>query len=163
MVASTLFLSTSCGTTKASTTKSMDIYGSGVIQKPVVVDLNVSQTRVNGYAKEGSSESLETIKQKAINDALKKANADVLIEPKFDIETKNGSTTAVVSGWPATYNNFRSITAEDIPLLEAGVLQKAEAYAPPLTEKKSKALVFLGTLLIVGASVGLAAILNPGY
>ncbi len=142
----------------------MDIYGSGVIQKPVIVDLNVSQTRVTGYAKESSSESLETVKQKAVGDALKKANADVLVEPKFDTETKSGYTTAFVSGWPATYTNFRAITPDDIPLLEAGVLQKAEVYAPAtVSEKKNKGWALLGVILVVGASIGLAAILSNPY
>lgn len=138
IILSAVYLLPSCGTTKTSTTKSLDIYGSGVIQKPVVVDLNVSQTKVTGYAKGSSRESLETIKLKAVGDALKKANADVMVEPKFDTETKGGYTTAYVSGWPATYSNFRPIATEDIPLLEAGILQKAEAYAPPVVASRKK-------------------------
>ena len=36
----------SCAVTKTNTTKSMDIYGPGVIQNPVIVDLEVNENKV---------------------------------------------------------------------------------------------------------------------
>ncbi|MFM8949194.1 MAG: hypothetical protein ACKOKB_00255, partial [Bacteroidota bacterium] len=118
----------SCSVTRTKTTKTTDIYGSGVIQKPVVVDLDVSDQKVSGTATASSSSLSTDIKSLAVNDALKKANADVLVEPKFETETIGGKTTATVTGWPASYKNFRSIKSEDIPLLQAGVTQKAQVY-----------------------------------
>ena len=151
---SSLFL-VSCATLKTSTSKSLDIYGSGVIQKPVVADLNVVQTKVTGFAKETASQSVESVKQKAVADALKKSSADVLIEPKFETETKSGYTTALVSGWPATYSNFRVISPDDIPLLQAGILQKAEVYTPPTVEKKKGTGWLVATTIIL---LGLTAV-----
>ncbi len=155
---SSLFL-VSCATLKTSTSKSLDIYGSGVIQKPVVADLNVVQTKVTGFAKETASQSVESIKQKAVADALKKSSSDVLIEPKFETETKGGYTTATVTGWPATYSNFRVISPDDVPLLQAGVLQKAEVYTPPTVEKKkgtgwlvATSVILLGLIAVVAAN-----------
>ncbi|MFA5782846.1 MAG: hypothetical protein WC868_11330 [Bacteroidales bacterium] len=129
---------TSCTVLKTSTSKTMDIYGAGVIQKPVLVDLDVKETKVTGTATATmtKSTSLETVKQKAVADALKKTNADVLIEPKFETETSGRRTTATVTGFPATFKNFRSITAEDVPLLQVGVIQKADVYEP--TKEKQK-------------------------
>src|SRR5688500_13907930 len=104
---------TSCTTTKTITTKSMDIYGPGVIQNPVVVDLKVDETKVFGTATESQSNTLLSVKQKALIDAMKKSGADVIVEPVFETETKKGKTTATVSGYPAVYTNFRPIEAED--------------------------------------------------
>jgi len=48
-IAASAFLA-SCATLTTSTSKTTDIYGAGVIQKPVVVDLDVKGTKVTGMA-----------------------------------------------------------------------------------------------------------------
>lgn len=151
----------SCATSiKTSTVKTMDIYGSGVIQKPVVADLVVQQERVTGNAT-GYNQQIEIIKQKAVSDALQKSSSDVLIEPRFETETKNGRTVAIVTGYPATYSNFRPIVAEDVPLLQAGILQKAEVYTPSSTsQKKSSAGAIIGIALLVGLVAAMTQISN---
>jgi len=123
------------------TAKTMDIYGSGVIHKPVVVDLTVKDIKVTGTATSKSGLTVEQVKNMAVADALKKAVADVLIEPKFETESYAGKITATVTGFPGYYSNFRPIKAEDIPLLEAGLLQTAKVYEPSnLVQKKQKDL-----------------------
>lgn len=127
----TCFLLSSCSSiTKIITVKQLDIYGSGVIQKPVVVDLEVRETKVYGFSSMSSSTPVEIVKKNAVADALKNVKADVLIEPKFEIEKKSSTITASVSGFPGFYKNFRPITPDDIKLLEVGVIQKAEVYEP---------------------------------
>lgn len=120
-----LTILTSCSVVKTNTSKTMDIYGAGVLHKPVIVDLEVKEIRVTGMATLTKGVSLEPVKQEAVADALRKSGADVLVEPKFETKTSGGRTTATVTGFPATYKNFRSITLEDVKLLRVGVTQKA--------------------------------------
>jgi hypothetical protein len=128
---------TSCATRKSQTIKTMDIYGTGVIQKPVIVDLDVNEVRIQGTAtgkSDGGRE--ERIKRDAVNDALEKAQADVLVEPKFKTETRAGKTTVIVSGFGATYKNFHSIKEDEVKLIKEGVIQKADVYKAETTKKK---------------------------
>jgi hypothetical protein len=155
---------TSCNVTKAkySTAKSIDIYHTGIIQKPVVVDLDVKETKVSGIATENSeSASIETVKQEAIVDAVKKANADILVEPMFTTETIGEKITVTVSGFPANYKNFRSIKHEDLELLNTGNLQKVKVYEPKsssiVSSKKNKTTlkIILGFLIIAIVGIGI--------
>ena len=131
-------LLTSCAVYKSKTSKTIDIYGSGVIHKPVLVDLDVRGRKASGIANEKKHLSLETIKQNAIANLLKNEDADVLVEPIFETEIYRSNITVTVTGWPATYKNFRSIQAEDVPLLQVGVSQKAEVYEPFKKQTKRK-------------------------
>lgn len=160
-----ILLMASCTVTnsKYSTAKSIDINLTGIIQKPVVVDLDVKETKVSGTATEKSeSVSIETVKQEAIVDAVKKSNADILVEPMFTTETIGEKITVTVTGFPANYKNFRSIKHEDLELLNNGYLQKVNIYEPKssslVDSKKSKlAAKIIASFLIVGA-VGIALI-----
>lgn len=151
----------SCSVVKTTTSKSFDIYGAGVVQTPVLVDLDVEETKVTGTASGSTSESFESIKQKAVANAIEVANADVLVEPTFKTTTSNGTVFAEVVGFPATYKNFRTIQEKDIDLLEAGIVQKAEVYEPKSDNKKpNKKGVIWGT--IGGAAVLILLLLVTG-
>ena len=102
--------------TTSTTVKTIDINGA-VTHFPVVVDLNVKETKVTGEAS-GMSTSIESIKQSAVANAISTANADVLVEPIYKMRSSNGRTTVSVTGYPATYKNFRKIQKEDIELLK---------------------------------------------
>lgn len=58
----------------------------------------------------------------AINKALKiNGNADVMVEPKYEIQTENGRIVSVkVTGYVANYCNFRTATQEDLKMLNEG-------------------------------------------
>ena len=129
---------TSCTVIKTYTTKTHEIYGSGVIQKPVIVDLDVSENKVSGTATVTAAKSLEVVKNLAVSDALKKAGADVLVEPQFETETRSGMTTATVTGFPGVYRNFRVIQLDDVELLKVGILQKATVFQPYDEKKKTR-------------------------
>ncbi|NSW45505.1 MAG: hypothetical protein HPY79_06810 [Bacteroidales bacterium] len=150
----------SCTTLKTNTNKTMDIYGPGVIHLPVVVDLDVKETRVSGTATSFQSGSIEQVKQDAITDAIKKSNADILIEPKFETEIKGNQITATVTGFPANYKNFRQIKPEDVELLKVGVVQKAQVTEQPATvaKKANVAGAVIGTVLGVVLFVTILAI-----
>ena len=129
---------TSCSSfVKVTESKITDISGRSVIQKPVLVDLDVKVTKVSttstGYL--SKSTKLEDIKAQAVADVVKQASADVLVEPVFEISITGKRVTITVTGFPGTYKNFRSITAEDIPLLQTGTTQTLGVYKAPKTKK----------------------------
>ncbi len=151
LVIAVTFLVSSCSVLKTETSKTLDIYGAGVVQTPVLVDLDVQQSKITGTA---INSNLEIAKLDAISDAIGKANADVLVEPTFKTVTSNGKTTATVVGFPATYKNFRTITEKDIELLKAGVIQKAEVHEPQISTKSKNRSGVLWGILAVAAAVG---------
>lgn len=139
----------SCAVVKTHTTKTSEIYSSGVIQKPVVVDLDVKDTKVTGTATASSSTLITAAKNDAVYEALKSSNADILIEPKFETVTAKGTTTVTVTGYPATYKNFRPITEKDTTFLKMGITQKASTYEYA-NVKKGKG----STIAAIGATLG---------
>ena len=153
-----LMLFSSCTVHKATDAKIMKINGAGVIQKPVVVDLMVGETKVTGHSISSSGTSLDIAKDEAVSAALKSVNADVLVEPTFSYESKNSKTEVTVVGWPANYINFRSIKADDIPLLEAGTVQDAKIYKPAEASKKKGGSVIgiISLIVLAGVSIGLS-------
>jgi len=149
-----------CSSVKIQTAKTTDIYGGGVIQIPVVVDLDVDEKKVKGTATSFSGEALADVKQRAIVNAMKNANADVLVEPTFETEIKSGTINVTVTGFPAVYKNFRSIEEGDIELIKASAIHKADVYEPEQQKKKKGVGVFFAILVGIGAAVGaLAALL----
>lgn len=129
----------SCRSLKSTTNtaKTLPVYGAGVIQKPVIVDLDVKQTKATATVSGKLGSNVEVLKAEAVSMAVKNAGADVLVEPTYTIVTTRGSSTVTVSGFPATYKNFRDIKAEDIPLIKAGILQTARVAEPTMTTTKS--------------------------
>lgn len=147
--------------TVTNTAKSTDIYGPGVLQYPIIVDLEVRETKVTGIGEGKTNENIEVIKQEAIANANKAANADVLVEPVFEF-TYTGTTrvSATVTGYPANYKNFRHATAADLPMLQAGILQRprtAEVTVQPARQKQNG-----GKGLLIGGIVVLMSILIYG-
>lgn len=121
----TLLLS-SCQTVKKTAT-TVDVENS-VSQYPAVADLDI-QGKIEGTSEWGfrpfhfGEPSLELAKSNLIADLLKQHNADVLLEPQFIFEKESyGVRRLVVTGFPATYKNFRNATPADI--------EAAKAFAP---------------------------------
>ena len=58
----------------------------------------------------------------AINQALNvNGRADVLLDPKYEIQSEDGRIKSVkVSGYVATYCNFRTATKDDLKMLKEG-------------------------------------------
>ena len=156
-------ISAACTTTqKTTTSKSMEVYGAGVIQHPIIAELQVSQRKVSGFASSNRGGTMANIRNSAVADALEGTRADILVEPVFETTREGNRLTATVTGYPATYVNFRSITHDDIPLLEAGVLQRAETVETTETAevregRSNRALVFI---LVLGGLFGLGIALD---
>ena len=122
----------SCSSMKSTTNtaKTLNVYGAGVIQKPVIVDLDVKPTKVSATVNGKLGSNVETLKSEAVSMACKNSGADVLVEPTYTIVSNRGNSTVTVSGFPATYKNFRDIKTEDVPLIKAGILQTARVAEP---------------------------------
>ena len=156
-----LIILASCSTTKSGTSKSIDIVGPGVIHKPVIADLDVSQEKISASSTFERLESMEVAKNEVIRKALKNSNADVLVEPTFESTTTNGKTDLTVSGWPAKYKNFRQVNEEDIKFLEIQphYLRKAEVSETSTVEKKrGNGLLWIILVLAAGAGAAAAAL-----
>lgn len=119
-----------------NTAKTLNVYGSGVIQKPVIVELDVNQKKVTATVSGKLGSNVDVLKAEAISVAVKNAGADVLVEPTYTIVKNRSTSTVTVSGFPATYKNFRDITIEDVPLIKAGILQTARVAEPTMFWQK---------------------------
>ena len=122
----------SCVTvSKSTTSKTLDIQAS-VIQKPTVADLDVKETKTTGTSSgKIATMAVETIQSEAVASALKTTNADILVEPRFETTVSGSTTTVTVSGFPATYKNFRPMKIDDIALVQSGVVRQVSTFVPP--------------------------------
>ena len=145
LAASCVIFFASCAMVNKTATATMrNVEGAGILSLPSVATLDISQTKVtelytikmkggnfsfsNGAVKEKnklfiqSGGSMDAVKVHAVSKLLAKHNADVLIEPQFTFEmiSSNGGSTynVVVSGYPASYKEFRPATKEDIEILQ---------------------------------------------
>ena len=145
-----LFLA-SCTTQHAITTKTTDIYGSGVIQKPVLVDMDVKEEKVSATINARGKKVSDDIKNQVLAEAIKKSNADVLVEPRFETDIKGRKMTVTVTGFPATYKNFHTIKQDEVELLKVAKVKQVETMDAIETKSKGGKLVLsvgLGIILI---------------
>lgn len=84
---------------------------------PMTSQLNVSETKVSAVVKVGKKDvkkSKKLMEDWAVSEALKKTGGDILLEPRYEYDYKNNVLVSVtVSGYPATFSNFRPMTVED--------------------------------------------------
>jgi hypothetical protein len=147
----------SCGTmSKSFTARTQQINKGEIVQNPLLADLDVKDIKVSGTAT-GKSIYREAVKQEAIANALKSSNADVLIEPSYEITTINDKITITVTGRPAVYKNFRTIKEEDIKLLkdlktvnlETNKTKDGSQNAEQQTTKKNKGAKIAGIVALI--------------
>lgn len=145
---------TACAVFTTRTTKIMKVANSGIIQNPVVVDLDVKETKVTGFAEGKAKLGMETIKQDALVNALEQNNADVLVEPVYKTQRKFRKITVNVSGYPANYKNFRPLKESDLTILENEKVKTAQVQEKTTETKSKKPILryilygFLGILFI---------------
>ncbi len=94
---------------------------------PLVANLELlSQTRIEhvevfeGNVTRSIINNIESYKRKALVSATKKYNADTMVAALINVDTRaDGNALLVtVTGFPAKYVNFRSMTKEDTWLLQ---------------------------------------------
>ena len=111
-----LVLVSSCKTThvkfSSKDSASRQISETPILQTPLLVDLDVNETKVTGQFS-GENISLQYAKNMALADAVRKANVDVLVEPIFEVEVDDKATNVTVKGFPGKYKNFRKPELSD--------------------------------------------------
>lgn len=157
-----LFVFVSCSTV-SKTTRSSYVEGPEVVQRPVVADLEVGTAHVTGTAKGKRSTGVNNVKQLAIADALIKSGADVLIEPRFEITTSFRTISVTVTGYPATYKNFRPMEAADTLFMYQNEDNNLKSVGIGNADKTNsgvgKILIASGSSLILAAGAFFAGVL----
>ena len=153
---SILFLA-SCTSQHAITTKTADIYGAGVIQKPVLADMEVKEEKISATINARGKSINDDLKNQAVAEAVKKSNADVLVEPRFESTIQGRKITLTVTGYPATYKNFHTIKQDEVELLKAGKVHQVNTMdTKQIKSKGGKAALFLGLGVVMITSLFLA-------
>lgn len=157
---------TSCEMPKLlqKTARTKEIANDNIIQKPVVAELEVKETKVTNVVTVLTKEhNVESAKELATAELLKQNKADVLVSPDYEILTNPNQITVTVYGYPATYKNFKTITANDSSWIKQslkinslsttqGTNNNIQTNKPLVPKKKNGGLI---------AAVVLGAILFP--
>ena len=139
---------------KSSQVKTANIYGPKITQVPTLADLNVKETKIKGKAEGNSSSTISGLKSLAVSDALKKSNADVLVEPRYDVLQTSTKITVEVSGYPATYKNFRPMEEKDTTIVKYSRMQYSTGKLTTGSVSETKGKGMTGKI-IVGAIAGI--------
>lgn len=134
-IAAALMCSCSTVTYKTRTARTADV-PSNFVSQYNAAELAVSDTKASGTSDgcvTGRAKKLalvpnlkKNLENYAIADALQKSNADVLVGPQFTYHYKKSALVSVsVTGYPAVYRNFRTISYEEI--VKARIEEKAAA------------------------------------
>lgn len=77
-----------------------------LMELPQLVDLQIEDRLVSGSFS-GNDVKVEDAKSLAVANAIRTADADVLVEPIYDVTISDNTVNASVRGHPAHYKNFR--------------------------------------------------------
>lgn len=150
---------TSCSLQKqtTNTSKTLDIYGAGVIQKPVLTNLKMNPQKFTSKYTAAIAQGMDYHKSQAVAKAMIENKADVVIEPAYEITRSATNVFIVVTGYAGSYENFRQLTGADTSLLvDAGIMNyndgPGETPAPQPTRKKGKGALVILSLLLLGAA-----------
>ena len=97
---------------KVEDAKSIEVYKPALTANPLITDLDIQDAKVSGAAT-GSTINVAKLKDEAIADAIKKSNSDVIIHPSYSVVSKSNKSTVTVTGFAATYKNFRPVAERD--------------------------------------------------
>lgn len=114
---------------------------------PIVADLTVSPKRITHKETFGNaltaadllnpdkSAEIQYLKNYTLTRAVKLNNADLLLVPVFEVKTSNdmATITVEVTGYPASYTNFRKATNGDLELIRQGYNTSASTPNPSKT------------------------------
>lgn len=141
----------------------MYINKQGVIQKPVVAELDVKSDKVQ-LNHTYSNMTVDEAKESAMVDLIKANKCDLLVHPMFNIEasgkipfsSKWASINIDLSGYPATYKNMKTFEAKDTAnfLVNAQINNDKNKPMESVKEKKPKT-----GRIIAGAAIGLTLLL----
>ena len=116
---------------------------------PIVADLTVSSKRVihketfsnalsaNDLLNPDHSAEIRYLKSYTLTRAVKLNNADLMLVPVYEVKTSDDmkTITVEVTGYPASYTNFRKATTADLDLIKQGY--NTSANTPKPSEKQT--------------------------
>lgn len=94
---------------------------------PLIADLSVSNKKIYHVEKEAFKDividqaviaNIDEFKKIALCCAAQESKADVLVGAMVKVETINERLVITISGYPATYKNFRNATTKDTGLIK---------------------------------------------
>jgi hypothetical protein len=146
---------TSCASYRMQTYDYMYINKQGVIQKPVVAELDVKNQK-SSLSKTYNNISVQEAKENAMVDLISENKADLLVHPMYRVEATNRvifstdkwSTVKVdLSGYPASYKNMRTYQAADSTSFKVNAQINNNLNKPQesINEKKSSLLKKIAT------------------
>ena len=151
----------------------LNVTKSGVFTKPKVADLKIENGKVTGAASGNIKEkNVESIKGEALQNALREAQADILVEPIYEVERDGKIISARVTGFPAKVTSFKDITPDDTlafataskfyirpaNLNSTDAASQAATADKLATEKRKKVMRSVG----IGLGIGIPVILGLG-
>lgn len=141
-----------------NTSKTLGIYGAGVIQKPVITHLSVNPQKITSKYSASGTQGVEYYKSQAVAQAMAENKADVIIEPAYEITSSGSDFVIVLTGYAGTCENFRQITDADTTLLTAGIINYNDGpgQTPSSTTEKKKGKLgwlLVGALAVVGVAI----------
>ena len=136
---------TSCGTTYNITDNNTHLLSvaSSAYTLPTVAELQVTATKISfqmtyknnlslkDIADFSASPKVQYMIKLTLNKAAEKYDADLIVAPNYSIATSEDykNVTVSITGYPATYTNFRTATSADMEMIKNGT-QKGTAVVP---------------------------------
>ena len=120
---SSVLLSSCAAIVKSADVKTANIWGPKITQIPTLADLDVKEQKVKVYHVGKKGVLMTNLKALAVTDALNKSNADVLVEPRYTLVSTGSEISIKVSGYPATYRNFRAMEQKDTTIVKYSMKQ----------------------------------------
>ena len=123
------FVASSCSLQRAVMSARVDHITPEIIQMPTVTELEVSESPVvadtvisrNIFNKDVGYMTKKQVQDALVASMLKKTGSDMLMEPNVDSDVTydwfKSTLRLTVKGYPAKYKGFRTITSEDVEVL----------------------------------------------
>jgi hypothetical protein len=164
----------SCSTVNKSKTFTYDymyITKQGIIQRPLITDLEVAKEKQR-ITKTYTNVTVQEAKENAMGDFIQQFNCDLIVQPYYVTETEASTTRSTVTvnmtGYPANYKNIRMFELKDTASFKIRTYVNNDENAPlmsqpPMVEKKkSSAGKVLGTVLGIGLLLALLGAASGG-
>jgi len=111
-----------------SNTNTMDTHESGIVMRPLLADVEVSQQRKSiEYVVPYYMNAKKEGRQNALLQFKKTHNCDYVVDPVFQIVIETGKkneTKIIVSGYAASYSNIRQVDTLPESVIQYGLLPK---------------------------------------
>ena len=113
----TIFASSCSITQKSVSSETMKVIKTDIVTKPQIAEINIESRRIEGFAEVKKKDYMpnprEACTNLALNDATKKGNCDIVVQPKYEIEETGRFISVKVTGFAGTYKKFRELVDAD--------------------------------------------------